>query len=211
MHAGRGHGARRAAAHAGVIPIGKTNVPEFGMGSHTYNKVYGTTREPLRPDEERGRIERRRGRRARGGNAADRQRQRPGRIAAQPGQLQQRRRLSADASASCPTRPTRCRFVGFAVKGPMARTVDDIALLLSVMAGPDPRDPALLPIRSGGVSRDLDRDFEGVRVAWCPDLGGLPLDRGCELFWTRSGDVRAARLRRRGGVPRSREAPTKSS
>ena len=45
---------------AGVIPIGKTNVPEFGMGSQTYNAVYGTTRQPLRPHEDSRGFERRR-------------------------------------------------------------------------------------------------------------------------------------------------------
>ena len=45
---------------AGAIPIGKTNVPEFGMGSHTYNKVYGTTLNPYDHNQDRRRIERRR-------------------------------------------------------------------------------------------------------------------------------------------------------
>ncbi len=75
---------------AGALPIAKTNVPEFGLGSHTFNPVWGPTRNPVRPDPQRGRLERRRGRGARHRHAAHRRRQRPGRVAAQPGQLQQR-------------------------------------------------------------------------------------------------------------------------
>ena len=68
-------------------------------------------------------------------------------------------------------------FAGFSVKGPMARSVADTAFLLSVMAGPDPRDPSVYPSDPSAFARPLDRELKGVRVAWCPDLGGLPLDR----------------------------------
>ena len=47
---------------------------------------------------------------------------------------------------------------------------------MSVMAGPDPRDPGCLPSDPGVFLGALERDFRGMRVAWCPDLGGLPLD-----------------------------------
>ena len=81
---------------AGAIPIGKTNVPEFGMGSHSYNRVYGTTLNPYDTDQERGRVERWRRRRARGRAAADRRWQRSRRLAAQSGQLQQHRGAASD-------------------------------------------------------------------------------------------------------------------
>ena len=68
-------------------------------------------------------------------------------------------------------------FLGFGVKGPMARSVADTAFLLSVMAGADARDPGCYPSDPAIFAQPLDRDFTGVRVAWCPDLGGLPLDR----------------------------------
>jgi amidase len=58
----------------------------------------------------------------------------------------------------------------------MARSVDDVAFLLSVMAGAHPRDPACYPSDPKKFAAPLDRDFKDVRVAWCPDLGGLPLD-----------------------------------
>ena len=73
--------------------------------------------------------------------------------------------------------PTPMPFLGFAVKGPMARSVADTAFLLSVMAGADPRDPGCYPSDPSVFARPLDRNLKGVRVAWCPDLGGLPLDR----------------------------------
>jgi len=59
----------------------------------------------------------------------------------------------------------------------MARTVSDVALMLSVMAGPDPRSPVAIA-QSGDCFRgELGRDFKGVRIGWSRDLGGLPVDR----------------------------------
>src|SRR5262249_3586016 len=160
---------------AGTIPIGKTNVPEFGMGSHTYNKVYGTTLNPYDQGKSVGGSS--------GGAAA----------AVATGMLP-----CADGSdlggslrnpgsfnnivgfrpsfGLVPVAPATLPLVGFAVKGPIARTVEDAAFLLSVIAGSDPRDPASYPSNPSAFARPLDRDFHGVRIAWCPDLGGLPLD-----------------------------------
>jgi len=75
-----------------------------------------------------------------------------------------------------PTWPTSFPLLGFSVNGPLARTVADVALLMSVMTGPDARDPSLLPADPAVFRGALARDFRGARVAWCPDLGGLPLD-----------------------------------
>jgi amidase len=58
----------------------------------------------------------------------------------------------------------------------MTRTVGDIALLMSVMSGPDPRDPGCEQSDPAVFRGALERSFRGTRVAWCPDLGGLPLD-----------------------------------
>lgn len=68
-------------------------------------------------------------------------------------------------------------LLGFAVKGPIARSVPDVAYLLAAMAGPDARDPGCAPSDPAVFLGALDRSFKGVRVAWCSDLGGLPLDR----------------------------------
>ena len=58
----------------------------------------------------------------------------------------------------------------------MARTVQDVALMLSVIAGPDPRAPIAITEPGELFRRPLARDFEGVRVAWSQDLGELPVD-----------------------------------
>ncbi len=84
---------------AGAIPIGKTNVPEFGMGSHTYNPVYGTTRNPYDTSKSAGGSSGGAGSGAGVGHAADCRRRRPRRIAAQSRQFQQRRVAAADRRA----------------------------------------------------------------------------------------------------------------
>jgi amidase len=58
----------------------------------------------------------------------------------------------------------------------MARTVADVALLLSAMAGPDPRAPLSFGEPGASFARPLDAELAGTRVAWSPDLGGLPVD-----------------------------------
>ncbi len=160
---------------AGAIPIGKTNVPELGMGSHTYNKVYGTTVNPFDQTRTAGGSS--------GGAAA----------ALASGMLP-----IADGSdlggslrnpanfnnivgmrpsvGLVPSAPNLFPLLGFGVEGPMARTVADTALLLGVMAGPDSRDPGCGPSDPSVFRGPLERDFRGARIAWCPDLGGLPVD-----------------------------------
>lgn len=161
---------------AGAIPIGKTNVPEFGMGSHTYNHVYGTTRNPYDLTRSAGGSS--------GGAAAA--------VAAgllpmaDGGDLGGSLRNPANFNNIVALRPTvglvpnapvQMPFMGFSVKGPLARTVADAAFLLSVMAGPDPRDPGCYPSDPARFAAPLGRDVTGTRVAWCLDLGGLPVDR----------------------------------
>jgi amidase len=161
--------------NAGALPIGKTNTPEFGMGSQTYNPVYGTTLNAFDVTKTAGGSS--------GGAAA----------ALASGML-----AGADGSdlagslrnpaafnhvvgfrpsvGLVPTGPGPLPLLGFAVKGPMARSVADTAFLLAVMAGADARDPGCVPSQPEIFAADLARNFRGVRVAWCPDLGGLPLD-----------------------------------
>ena len=74
-----------------------------------------------------------------------------------------------------PLTPTTMPFGNLAVKGPMARTVGDIAFLLTVMTGANAGDPACYPTDPEIFRRPLERNLKGVRIAWCPDLGGLPL------------------------------------
>jgi len=161
---------------AGALPIGKTNVPEFAMGSHTYNKVYGTTFNPYDLTKSAGGSS--------GGAAAALA---CGMVPIADGSdLGGSLRNPANFNnvvalrptvGLVPTAPNMMPFIGFAVKGPMARSVSDTAFLLSAIAGPDPRDPACYPSDPAFFAKPLERSFKGVRVAWCPDLGGLPLDR----------------------------------
>jgi amidase len=161
---------------AGAIPIGKTNVPEFGMGSHTYNPVYGITRNPYDTSKSAGGSS--------GGAAAALA---SGMLPiADGGDLGGSLRNPANFNnvvslrptlGLVPNAPTPMPLTGFSVKGALARSVSDVALLLSVMSGPDPRDPGCYPSDPARFLEPLDRDFAGVRVAWCLDLGGLPLDR----------------------------------
>ena len=71
-----------------------------------------------------------------------------------------------------PMYPVPTAWSTMVVQGPMARNVSDVALMLSVMAGPDPRSP--IALQDPGVEFDvpLERDLRGLRVAWSPDLGG---------------------------------------
>src|SRR5690606_10268495 len=63
------------------------------------------------------------------------------------------------------------------VDGPMGRTVQDVAMLLKVIAGPDPRAPMASTESVDSFAGPLERDFKGVRIAWSPDLGGLPVEQ----------------------------------
>jgi amidase len=161
---------------AGAISLGKTNVPEFGAGSHTVNPVFGATHNPYRHDRSAGGSS--------GGAAAA--------LAARLVALAD----GTDLGGSLRNPASFCNVVGlrpspgrvpgwpfsdvadmFSVVGPMARTVADTALLLAVLAGPDPRVPLALDQPPPAVSEPaqiralLDRDLTGIRVAWSPDLG----------------------------------------
>ena len=161
--------------NAGAIPIGKTNVPEFGMGSHTYNKVYGTTLNPYDTAKSAGGS-------SGGAGAALASGMLPladgsdlGGSLRNPANFNNIVALRPTVGL-VPTAPDAMPPPSFTVKGPMARSVADAAWLLSVIAGPDPRDPACSPSDPSVFSGGLERSFRGTRVAWCPDLGGLPLD-----------------------------------
>jgi len=164
---------------AGAISLGKTNVPEFGAGSHTVNPVFGATRNPFDLSRSAGGSS--------GGAAAA--------LAARMICLAD----GSDLGGSLRNPASFCNVVGlrpspgrvpgwpfsdvadvFSVDGPMARTVADIALLLMVLSGPDPRVPLALDTAPPVAEPDqiaglLERDLRGVRVAWSADLG-LPVE-----------------------------------
>jgi amidase len=76
-----------------------------------------------------------------------------------------------------PTAPDPFPRLGFGVNGPLGRSADDVAFLLGVMAGADPRDSGCEPSDPAALGAPLSGALDRpVRVAWSPDLGGLPLD-----------------------------------
>jgi amidase len=147
---------------AGAIPIGKTNVPEFGMGSHTYNNVYGTTLNPWDRTKSAGGS-------SGGAGAALASGMLP---LADGSDLGGSLRNPANFNNIVALRPSSGIVPalgdetshGLNVKGPMARSVDDVAFLLGVMTGRE------WPLESDGSFP------KGTRVAWCLNLGALPLD-----------------------------------
>lgn len=160
---------------AGAILIGKTNVPEFGMGSQTYNRVYGTTVNPYDRTKTAGGSS--------GGAAAALA---TGMLPiADGGDLGGSLRNPANFNnivalrpsvGLVPVAPAPIPFVGVSTKGMMARSVADVAFGLSVVAGADTRDTQSFASNADAFAGSLHRDLKGVRVAWSIDLGGLPLD-----------------------------------
>src|SRR5215210_937056 len=158
---------RRACA----ITVGKTNTPEFGAGSQTYNEVFGETLNPYDTT------------RTCGGAA----------VALACGMVP-----LADGSdmggslrnpasfcnvvgfrpslGRVPSWPTQAAWSSLSTEGPMARTVRDTALMLDAISGPDPRSPLAISGPGEDFFGPLERDFSGTRVAWSRDLGGLPVD-----------------------------------
>jgi len=160
---------------AGAIVIGKSNTPEFGAGSQTFNPVFGSTKNPYDISKTCG---------GSSGGAG---------VALATGMVSIATGSDLGGSLRNPAAwsnvvgirpgPGRVPAIGgdlgwstLSTDGPMGRTVDDVALQLSVMAGHDDRSP--LSIRGSGenFSGSLERDFKGVRIAWSKDLGGRPID-----------------------------------
>ncbi len=161
--------------NGGAIPIGKTNVPEFGMGSHTYNKVYGTTLNPYDLTKSAGGS-------SGGAAAALATGMLPiadgsdfGGSLRNPGNFNNVVGMRPSVGL-VPVAPSSFPFLGFSVVGPLARSVADVGLLLSTIAGEDARDPGSWRSDPSSFRGKLERVFRGTSVAWCPDLGGLPLD-----------------------------------
>lgn len=160
---------------AGAITVGKTNTPEFGAGSQTYNEVFGETFNPYDTSKTCG---------GSSGGAA---------VGLACGMIPIADGSDMGGSLRNPASfcnvvglrpspgrvPTWPGYVGWftmPVEGPMARTVKDTALMLSAIAGPDPRSPIAINEPGSLFSQSLERKFKGVRVAWSRDLGGLPVD-----------------------------------
>lgn len=171
---------------AGAITMGKSNTPEFGAGSNTFNAVFGKTANPYDIERTCG---------GSSGGAA---------VALAAGMVPLAD--GSDLGGSLRNPASFCNIVGFrpspgrvpgwprstpwshlSTEGPMGRTVDDVALLLAAQAGPDPRSPMALETPGTAFLPPVGEPPAGMRVAWAPDLGGLPI----------APDVRAAMA----GVP----------
>ncbi len=122
----------------------KTNVSEFGMGSHTYNDVYGTTLNPYDLTKSAGGSSGGAGAALAAGLLPLASGSDLGGSLRNPANFNNIVALRPTVGL-VPSAPTALPFLGFTVKGPMARSVADVAFLLSVMAGADARDPAVYP------------------------------------------------------------------
>jgi amidase len=168
--------ARRLRA-AGAILIGKTNVPEFGLGSHTFNPVYGTTANPWAPDRSPG---------GSSGGAAAALAARLVPVADGSDMMGSLRNPAAFCNVygfrpsfgRVPADPVGDIFLNtLATDGPMGRTVEDVARLLEILAAPDAANPYGLPWEP--FAAELDADCEGLRIGWLADWGGAwPIEPG---------------------------------
>lgn len=162
---------------AGAIILGKTNTPEFGAGANTYNAIFGPTRNPWKLTHTCGGSS--------GGAAAA--------LACGLGPLA----TGSDLGGSLRIPASFCGVVGFrtspgliptyprllgwdtmTVEGPMARTVKDTALMLSVMAGRDDLSPISLPVDEKAFFAVVQNpEIKGLQIAWSPDLRLIPVDK----------------------------------
>jgi amidase len=182
---------------AGAILIGKSNTPEFGLGSHTYNALFGVTRNAWDPRLSAGGSS--------GGAAAA--------LAldmlpvADGSDMMGSLRNPAGWHNIYGLRPSMGRvpsapadelfFQQLGCEGPMGRSAEDVARLLSVQAGYDARAPLSLGDDPALFAAPLARDFEGTRVGWLGDYGGyLPMDEGvlplCEAALRYFADIGCA-------------------
>jgi amidase len=162
-------------SRAGAITIGKTNAPEFGAGSQTFNTVFGATRNPYNLTRTCG---------GSSGGAA---------VALACGMVPVA--SGSDTGGSLRNPAAFCNVVGFrpsagrvpnpkagfawstlSTSGCLGRSVADLAFALSTIAGPDPNAPLSIDQPGEMLARPLGRSFKGVRVAWFKDLGGIPFD-----------------------------------
>ncbi|MGD9933153.1 MAG: amidase [Dehalococcoidia bacterium] len=158
---------------AGGITVGKTNTPEFGAGSQTFNRVFGATLNPYDLTKTCG---------GSSGGAA---------VALACGMVPIAD--GSDTGGSLRNPANFCNVVGLrpstgtvpgkpggwtwlSVEGAMGRSTRDVALLLSVQAGFDRRSPVADNVGGERFRAPLEREFRGTKVAFSPDLGGLPVE-----------------------------------
>ena len=158
---------------AGAVVLGKTNTPEFGAGSHTFNEVFGRTMNPYDLGRTCG---------GSSGGAAVALATHMIPIADGSDMGGSLRNPAAFCNVvglrpsygRVPGWPNRTPWSGLGTPGVMARSIDDLALQMQAVAGPDERVPISLPEPASIFAGVTDLDVAGVRVAWTPDLG-LPV------------------------------------
>lgn len=164
---------------AGAIIIGKTNTPEFGLGSHSYNPIFGATGCAYAPERTAGGSS--------GGAAVALALQMV--PVADGSDMMGSLRNPAAFNNIIGMRPSQGRvpfddsadlFIDqLGYEGPMGRSVRDVALLLSVQAGGDARAPLSIAESGEQFAGSLERDFQGALLGWLGDLGGyLPMEKG---------------------------------
>ena len=155
---------------AGAIVLGKTNVPEFGLGSQTFNPVFGATRNPYDVTKTCGG--------STGGGAVA--------VACGMAPLADGSDMGGSlrnppnfcnvvgirtSAGRVPNVPTKLGWFAFSVPGPVARTVADCAYFLSVLAGYDHHSPVSIDQPGSQFAQPLERNFKGVKVAMFKDMG----------------------------------------
>ncbi len=168
----------RRMREAGAIIIGKTNTPEFGYGSNTYNKLFGPTGNPYDTAKTSG---------GSSGGAAVSLAIRMQAVADGSDYMGSLRNPAGwcnvfgyRPSLQCLPGPSPEIFVNnMLTNGPMGRTVEDVALLLGTMAGFDPSrplskpaDPRLKELKPDNVQEKLKKDVHGTKIAWLGDWDG---------------------------------------
>ena len=183
---------------AGAVMVGKTNVPEFGAGSHTFNRVFGATKNPYDLSKTVGGSS--------GGAAAA--------LCSRMVPLAD----GSDTGGSLRNPAAFCNVLGFrpspgrvpagpngdswtdlSQHGPMARTIDDVALLFSVLAGPDKRAFRMLETQGMEFSAIKPSELKGLRVAFTTDFSCLPVERPIRETLLRF----ASRLEQEGAIVES--------
>ncbi|MBX3658395.1 MAG: amidase [Ramlibacter sp.] len=164
---------------AGCIVVGKSNTPEFGLGSHTFNEVFGTTRNAFDPHLSAG---------GSSGGAAVALALRLLPVADGSDFMGSLRNPAGwnnvfgfrPSQGRVPMAPSPDVWVAqLGTEGPMGRCVRDVARLLAIQAGPHPQAPLAIAEDPAQFAGDLRRDPRGLRIGWLGDLQGhLPMEPG---------------------------------